>query len=95
MAGRFNVGDTVVSVVDHPADNAFIMSGDTGTVLFCANGLVYVDWGKNVNGHGCGGRCSYGNGWNVGESKVELWTSDAPFDIQPSDIESLFQEVIT
>lgn len=95
MAGRFNIGDTVVCMVDHPDNNDFIMAGDTGTVLFCDHGIVGVDWGRNVDGHDCDRRCPYGNGWNVKESKVELWTPDAPFDIQPSDIESLFQEVIT
>lgn len=30
MAGRFNAGDTVVCLVDHPANNNFIMAGDTG-----------------------------------------------------------------
>lgn len=95
MAGRFNAGDTVVCTVDHPANNNFIMAGDTGTVVACANGIAYVDWGRYVGGHSCGSHCHYGNGWNVGESKVELWTPDAPFDIQPSEIDSLFQEVIT
>lgn len=95
MAGRFNAGDTVVCLVDHPANNDFIMAGDTGTVVAYANGIAYVDWGRNVDGHSCDGRCPYGNGWNVVDGKVELLAQDAPFNIQPSDIEYLFQEVIT
>ena len=95
MANAFSVGDAVVCIVDRPIGNAEIMSGDIGTVVFTNPTVTGVDWGRFVGGHSCHGRCPNGNGWNVETKTLKLLEPDISFDIKPSDIESLFQEVIT
>lgn len=65
---KFEVGDRVEAIVDHIADNETLLKGDTGTIVRVWEGgnTVGVCWDFPIkSGHGCGGYCGRGYGWNV------------------------------
>ena len=72
---ELNIGDRVVSTVNHPDGNPDIIVGSTGTV--CAiDDRVGVCWDEPIeSGHNCRcdgeGRCEHGYGWWVYEDQIE------------------------
>lgn len=80
---QYHVGDRVVCLVDSPDDNHRIHVGDIGTVCKDSNGgNIYVDWGRDVGGHNCGGACRYTQGWNVSPNQVSLYEEEGQIDIE-------------
>ena len=72
---KFDVGDTVMLLINNPDGNAHLLKGDIGIVVGyndLRKNWVRVDWGKDVNGHDCGGACKSNNGWNCIESFLML-----------------------
>lgn len=72
---KFDVGDTVMLLINNPDSNKHLLNGDIGTVVGYSDmreNWVRVDWGRDVNGHDCGGDCKSGNGWNCIESWLML-----------------------
>lgn len=63
---KFDVGDRVESVVEHPDGNQRIHIGSTGLVVRTTNaGQVGVSWDDYVCGHDCFGKAQDRHGWNV------------------------------
>lgn len=72
---RFQLGDRVEAIVDHPSRNNYIGIGDAGTVcdLPPLVNRVGVKWDNAFpNGHVCSGHCKDGYGWYVGVEEVML-----------------------
>lgn len=73
----WNIGDRVVSLVDHPEGKSTIVSGMSGYIcsfneIRARNGYssVGVCWDENIRGHNCGGHCEDGHGWYVYEDSI-------------------------
>lgn len=82
---EFNIGDRVVSIVDHPDNNKTIVVGSIGTVCAIGSSLG-VRWDEPVeNGHELGGECEYGYGWWVYADQVEIEPDDEPFEFDEEE----------
>ena len=76
----FHIGDVVEALVNGPSGNGRIKAGDIGVVSGDPGNhkghinydQVRVDWGRDVDGHSCGGWCKPGNGWNVNPDQIQL-----------------------
>lgn len=88
----YNVGDRVRCIVDFPDNNSNIVRGNTGTVVHCEDGIVYVAWDNYVNGHDCDGygNVEFGYGWNVSFDEIELEVDDVQYEFD----EEKFKELI-
>lgn len=85
----FHKGDRVISLVDHPNYNKFILSGSVGTVCGLDMTLIHVHWDEFVDGHNCEGGCPYGHGWNVYPKNIDL-LNEKQFEFD----EQAFREMI-
>lgn len=88
----WKVGDRVVSVVDHPDDNEYIVSGMAGYVCILrkesetiTEGHVGVCWDEYVDGHSCRGSCESGHGWIVREEEIEPEPTDEPYEFDEAE----------
>lgn len=95
MERRFNIGDRVVAVADHPASNISIHAGDAGTICSQERGAPWVGvyWDNPVDGgHSCNGRCEHGYGWRVPEATLDFEPDDteAPFQFNEDEFNDLF-----
>lgn len=92
---EFNIGDRVVSLVDHPDDNEDILEGDLGTICslkFIYSGRICVRWDNRISGgHSCGDTCEHGYGWNVDFCDIELYKDE---DVEVISDES-FLKIVT
>lgn len=71
----YKIGDIVMLNIAIHDSNYSLHMGDVGTVVGVFQNVrgipcVNVDWGRDIGGHACGGKCPDGHGWNVPESKV-------------------------
>lgn len=95
MAGLFHIGDRVVCTNIRGTGNPNITHTDIGTVCEILGAINYgVDWGRDINGHDCGGHCPRDYGWRVSGRYLKLAGPEGTFDVSPSDIDSLFLEVV-
>lgn len=97
MTAKFHIGDRVICIDNREIFNKSIMVGDTGVVceILMPSGVCGVDWGFHVDGgHSCSGSCPDGHGWRVEAQYIKLAEPERTFNVSPSDIESLFLEVI-
>lgn len=76
---EFNVGDRVVSIVNHPDDNESIIEGLSGCVccildedVACGDRNIGVCWDEPIDGgHDCRGNCEWRRGWFVYARELE------------------------
>lgn len=71
---KFQVGDRVVLLVDHPDNNNYLVAGCTGTVCKVFTSIpdtFGVDWDDDIEGHSCDGTCNDRHGWNVDVGDIE------------------------
>ena len=95
----FHVGDVVEVLVNSPSGNGRIHAGDIGVVSgnpehhagHINSGQVRVDWGRDVDGHSCGGWCKSGNGWNVNPDQIQL-VDDMPPMLTVEELYALMDE---
>ena len=74
---RFEIGDRVQILVDHPYENPDIVSGDIGTVCEVVGGIVGVRFDYRISGgHTCDGNCEDGYGWQMFVRELELCEED-------------------
>lgn len=73
---NFEIGDRVISLVNHPDGNTRIVVGSKGTVCNIHKQMgrgLGVCWDRNVGGHNCDTfDCESGHGWWVSDEDVEL-----------------------
>ena len=84
MKIMYHEGDRV-RVVKRMADNAKLVIGLLGTVCRSGDYIISVDWDENIDGHGCGGLCEWGHGWNVLPDEVEPAEPSAMETGEPTD----------
>lgn len=80
---KFQVGDCVEAVVDHPDQNEHIHIGDTGVVCYIIDPYrVGIAWDKTLpNGHSCDEHCEYRHGWYVDTDTIRIPEEDGDIDI--------------
>ena len=70
------VGDRVRCLIDNPDENSYLNAGDEGVVVyidaFAIDPIYRIDWGRDIDGHNCGGYCVERHGWNMWRREFEL-----------------------
>lgn len=74
---QFRIGDEVSFKNAQRVMGYMLRSSDIGTVVGISKyeyfgSIILVDWGKDIGGHDCGGRCPMGHGWNAHEVDLEF-----------------------
>lgn len=74
---RYQVGDRVVLLKDHPDNNEILFAGMMGQVCRADDGenhrWISVCWDEWVGGHSCSCACEEGYGWEVPREQLRLW----------------------
>mgnify|MGYP000330828870 CR=1 FL=1 len=93
---KYQVGDRVELLVDHPESNSVLVAGDLGTVCYVSEygdeRRLGVAWDKGC-GHSCDGNCEDLHGWYVYDDVVAPFDEGADGDMDvfsDEDIRSLF-----
>lgn len=94
---EFNIGDRVVSLVDHPDENDDIVVGVAGYVCFLDDEIdemghrnVGVRWDERIcGGHDCHGSCESGYGWYMYEEELAPEPADEPFEFDETEFNKL------
>lgn len=69
----FKIGDRVVVVGDcRTLRGGINLKGKVGTICKIDGISIGVDFGKNMGGHDCDDKCTYGNGWFILSTKLKL-----------------------
>ena len=86
---KFNVGDYVMLLRDHPDDNPELFVGDVGVVVVTdGDKRVGVNWFKPI-GHSCSGHLSGddgNNGWYVDKKDLALSYAPEELEVLPEDL---------
>ncbi len=90
---KFNIGDRVILLKDHPDSNEHLVEGDIGVVMGYTeySHWVHVDWGRDINGHTCDHTCKDGQGWDCEESILKLVIEK---DFEPCTFDELMELII-
>ena len=63
------VGDRIIIIRDLWNKN---LRNKHGTIIYVGRDLYSIRFDKNIGGHSCSHRCTYGYGWNVEKENVVL-----------------------